>query len=382
MRASLAFAALALGSIPALAQAPAKAATTPAPRAVQVQQTTPALAAPTGPEADTAGLSAQIAKQRAAGAKFIPNADNFTFGSRTIAAGTTVDGPIAVARGDVDVYGTVNGDVIAIDGNVHVHRGARVTGDAWAAAGSVVIDGGTVEGRKQAIAISGPASAVSRPRTPLSTWEAVKLVVGWFALLAIIGLGVMIFAEGNIDGVVVALERGFARAFWIGVAGQVIALPVLFALVLGLAITVIGVLLIPFAIVAYVIACAGLVTLGFLAVARLTGGAIASERGTTSARGLHLRGLIFGLILYLGLWMVAAVFTWSPIFGAVLRALAIALTWVAATVGLGATLTSRAGTKRGASGTKGPSATDDLSWQTPTPVSGVAAATRRVVAAK
>ena len=54
-------------------------------------------------------------------------------------------------------------------------------------------------------------------------------------------------------------------------------LPGLVVFVVALAITVIGVLLIPFAIVAYVIAAAGLVTLGFLAVARLTGG------------GLHVR---------------------------------------------------------------------------------------------
>jgi hypothetical protein len=384
MRAPLAFAALALGSLPALAQAPAKAAATAAPQA-QVAPAVSGTATAAPQNSDTAArpsLAARIATQRAAGAKYLPNADNFTFGNRTIPAGTTVDGPIAVARGDIDVYGTVNGDVVAIDGNVRVHNGARVTGGAWAAAGSVIIDGGTVEGRKQAIALSRPIVGAARPHTPMSTWAAVKLVVAWFALLTIIGLGVMVFAEGTIDGVVVALERGFARAFWIGLAGQVIALPVLLALVLGLAITVIGVLLIPFAIVAYVIACAGLVTLGFLAVARLTGGALASERGTTSARGVHLRALIIGLVVYLGLWMVAAAFTWNPIVGAVLRALALAITWVAATVGLGATLTSRAGTKRGITSAKGRSGADDLSWQTPTPVSGVAAATRRVVAAK
>ncbi|HEY4218857.1 MAG TPA: polymer-forming cytoskeletal protein [Gemmatimonadaceae bacterium] len=364
MRSLFALAALALGHFPALAQAPSTAS----PATPQAQTT------------DTSTLSTQIASQRAAGAKFLPDAGNFTFGNRTIAAGTVVDGPIAVARGDVDVYGTVDGDVVAIDGNVRVHHGARVTGDAFAAAGSVVIDGGTVDGRKRALAISRPVLPVSRRTAPLTTWEACKLVGGWFALLTIIGLGVMVFAEGNLDGVVVALERGFARSFWIGVAGQVVALPVLLALVLGLAITVIGVLLIPFAIVAYVIACAGLVTLGFLAVARLTGGALASERGTTSPRGLHLRALIFGLVVYLGLWLAAALLTWTPIAGAILRALAIAITWVVATVGLGATLRSRAGTKRGS--VKGRPSGDDLSWQTPTPVSGVAAATRRVAAVK
>src|SRR5439155_8361357 len=132
--------------------------------------------------------------------------------------------------------------------------------------------------------------------------------VGWFALLMIIGLGVMIFAEGNLDGVVVALERGFARSFWIGVAGQLVMLPVLLLLCVALTITIVGILLVPFAIVCYVIAAAGLVAIGFLGVARLTGGALTPDSGTTSPRGVHLRALFLGLTTYSGLWLLAAAF--------------------------------------------------------------------------
>jgi hypothetical protein len=254
-----------------------------------------------------------------------------------------------------------------------------VTGDAWAAGGAVVIDGGTVEGQKRSLTVTAPTFAGSRARAPLSTWQSIKLVIGWFALLTIIGLGVMIFADRNLEGVVIALERGFARSFWIGLAGQVALLPGLLILVVGLAITVLGALLIPFAIVAYVIAAAGVITLGFLAVARLTGGAFASEHGATSARGVSLRALITGLAVFLGLWLVAALFAWSPVAGALLRAIAIALTWVAATVGLGAALVSRAGTQRPGANQSQHTATDEFAWQTPTPVAGVAAATRRAV---
>ena len=76
--------------------------------------------------------------------------------------------------------------------------------------------------------------------------------------------------------------------------------------------------------------------------------------------------------------MVAALFAWNPVIGAVLRAIAIAITWVAATVGLGATLASRAGTQRPARAHRSKTSTDEYAWQTPTPVSGVAAATRKV----
>ena len=358
MRALLAFAALALGfrapaQTPAAAQLPANA-----------------------PVQDTAALAQDIAKQRAAGDKHLPDAGRFTFGDRSIAEKTSVDGPIAVAHGNLDVFGTVNGDAVTLDGDIRVHRGGRITGDAWAAAGTVIIEGGVVEGQKRAFSAHLPAVART-PSRPLTTIETIKLTIGWFALLMIIGLGVMIFAEGNLDGVVLGLERGFAKAFWIGLVAQVLALPALVVLVAALAITVIGVLLIPFAIVAYVIAAAGIVTLGFLAIARLTGSAFTSDRGTTSPRGVYLRALFTGLVVYLALWLVAGAFAWSPILGSLLRALAIAITWVAATVGFGAALTSRAGTVRPGSGSA-KSTTDELAWQTPTPVTGVAAATRKV----
>lgn len=368
MRALLALVVLALGGSPALAQT--------------AQQKTDS--APQAAKSDTSRVAAAVAQRRAAGDSAVPAADHFTYGNRTIQANTTVDGPIAIARGNLDVFGTVNGSVFVVDGDIRVHRGARVTGDAWSAAGSVIIDGGVVEGEKRAInagpSITAPAPVPARPHQPLSTWQSIKLVIGWFALLAIIGIGVMVFAETNLDGVVVALERGFAHAFWIGIAGQVLALPLLLVVVVALAVTLIGVLLIPFAIVAYVIAAAGLVTLGFLAVSRLTGGAFARDGGAASNRGVHLRALVFGLVVYLGIWLVAAAFTSAPVAGAVLRALAIALTWVAATLGLGAALVSRAGTEL-ATARKAGQPADELAWQTPTPVSGVAAATRRPVSA-
>jgi len=362
MRALFVFATLALGSASTLAQAQNQGTKRPAADSAR----------------DTAQLSREIAQQRAAGEKYLPDAEQFTFGDRTIQAGTRVDGPIAVAHGNLDVFGTVNGDVVALGGDVRVHKGARVTGDAWAAAGKVLIEGGSVDGGKRSIEGAPTIVSAAQPRHPLTTWDSIKLVLGWFALFAIIGIGVMIFTEANLDGVVIALERGFARSFWIGLAGEVLILPALLVLVVALAITILGVLLIPFAIVAYVIAAAGLLTLGFLAVARLTGRAITSDRGTTTPRGVHVRALMIGLIVFGAIWMLAASFTWSPVFGAILRAVAIAITWVAATVGLGATIISRAGTQRaGAVGSR--TSTDELAWQTPTPVTGVAASSRRPV---
>jgi hypothetical protein len=280
----------------------------------------------------------------------------------------------------VDVYGHVNGDVFVLDGDANIQRGAVVTGDVVAIGGRVNLNGGRIDGEIRTLSAptGSPTGTVERP---LTTWESIKLVVGWFAVLVIIGLGVMIFAEPNMDGVVQTMERDFSRAFWFGVLGEIMALPVLVLLCIGLVLTILGVLLVPFAIVCYAIAVAGLLALGFLAVARLTGSIWSRPQNETptSARAANLRSLLIGVMLYMGLWLLAAIFTWQPLAGAVLRGIALAVSWVAVTVGLGAAMLSRAGTRHlvtrpGATPTR--PAPEDLAWQTPTPVAGVAAARR------
>lgn len=320
----------------------------------------------------------------------VPPADSFTLGPRAIPVAASIRGPVAVAEGSLDVYGRLDGSAYVLNGDIVVHGGGVISGDAMSIGGRVLLDGGRIDGEQ--LSLSAPPSAVvqaSRASAPVTTWQSVKLVVGWFAILVIIGLGVLIFAEPNMDGVVESLEGNFARAFWFGVLGEIMALPALVLLCIGLALTILGALLIPFAIVAYAIAVAGLLALGFLAVARLTGRSWSradDPAAPNAARGANLRALFVGLVLYLGLWLIAALFTWQPVAGAILRGVALAVSWVAVTVGLGATLLSRAGTRRldpreRAAAARRP-APEDLAWQTPTPVTGVAAARRPVVAAK
>ena len=315
----------------------------------------------------------------------VPPADSFTLGPRAIPAGTATAGPVAVAEGTLDVFGRIDGNAYVLSGDIVVHDGGVIAGDALAVSGRVVLDGGRVEGERRSLSgLPTGAERAERAQPQRSTWDFLKLVLGWFAVLVMIGLGVMIFAEPNLEGVVQAIESSFSRAFWVGVLGQIMALPVLLLLCLGLLLTIVGILLIPFAAVVYPIAVAGLVTLGFLAVARLTGGIwVRADSSSAAARGAMLRALFIGLAIYMGLWMLAALFAWQPFVGALLRGLALAATWVAATVGLGAALISRAGTQRPGARAGVPSpraAPEDLAWQTPTPVTGVAAARRPVAA--
>jgi hypothetical protein len=211
-----------------------------------------------------------------------------------------------------------------------------------------------------------------------ATRHAISLVLGWLMMIAIIGIGVLMFAGTHLQAVEEALERRFARSFWTGLLGQLAIAPVLLLLIVGLTLTVLGILLIPFAVVAYTLLIAGLLTLGFLAVARRTGGALfrTGSMNSDAERRARLRSLMIGILIYVGLWLLAAVFTSSPIIGGALRGLAVVVTWAALTVGLGATMLTRAGTRTSEHRTVSPAGVDELAWSTPTPVTGVAAARR------
>lgn len=377
------FLALLFGATAATAQKPADAP--PAGSAAA-----PALVS-TDSAASTRGLSDSLRDlvarvRRDPAGIHVPSTDSLTVGDLVIPAGTRRVGDVSVVGGTLDVAGTLEGNALAIGGDVIVRPGGHVTGDAVAAMGRVRADGGTVDGELKSLegAIGAvPRSTVATTLSPAAaTRHAVSLALSWLAVIALIGIGILVFAGGYLDGVVEALEESFSRSLWIGIGAQLALAPLLLLLIVALALTIIGALLIPFAIVAYVLAVAGLVTLGFLAVARVTGDAIGSSAARRlSLRGAALRALVVGISIFLGLWVLAGAFTWLPIASFALRAIALGVTWVAATAGLGAALLSRAGTRRTTRAVEPPAHEEPLAWQTPTPISGVVAA-RRPASAK
>jgi hypothetical protein len=329
------------------------------------------------PGSDRARLTEALATLRGTVEVALPDAGAFTPGSRTVAAGERV-GTVAVSGGALEVRGLVEGDAIAFEGDVIVRRGGRVSGSAVAIGGAVTLDGGSVDGATLMLggdlAPAAPASAAP-PRSRLT--HGLFLASGWLGVLVVIGIGVLVFASTNLDAVSEALERHYGRALLAGVAGQLALVPALVLLLVALAVSLVGILLIPFAIVAYAIAACGALTLGYLAAARVTGTVWMSEgRGDERARrAASLRGLLIGLVVLLVPWFFAAVTAPWPVAEALVRAAALAVTWVAVTAGFGAVLLSRGGVRR-PSAPEAERALATPGWQTPTPVSGVAAARR------
>lgn len=261
-------------------------------------------------------------------------------GARVIAPSVSSSGAVASIDGNLDVFGTINGDAVSLRGDVIVHRGGRVRGDAIALVGQVRNEGGRIDGRIRSIAGRG-SRAVSYAR-PRSAASSVGQAFGWLAVFLVIGVGTMLFAAEHLDRVVVTLRDGVGRSFWGGLLGGLAVMPTLVALVIGLAVTIVGIVFIPLAIFAFLALVLGVATLGFIAVARMTGRALTSggNRDLTE-HGADLRALVVGVSVYIGIWIVAGVLSPVPLAGAVARMLAVAVTFVAFTTGFGAVVLTR-----------------------------------------
>ncbi len=319
----------------------------------------------------------------------MPPADSFTAGSLTVPAGSQRAGTAAVVNGDLQVYGTVTGDAIAVNGNVQVHPGGIVTGNALAAGGEVHVDtGGMIDGEVRSLTGDFgpvPATAGTHVIGPVnSRWHNVRMALMALALVLMLSIGVLTFAEEQLDHVTATLADRFGRSAWYGFAGTVALAPVLALMTLALTITVVGILVVPFAVVAYVAMAIGAALLGFIAIAEATGTTVlpTHTQGSLTHRGAQLRAIVTGVSIYGGLWVLTAFVGTSSTFGLGVRSIAVAVTVVAITVGFGAVVLWRFDVRkatRAAAASK--TAIDDTVWQTPTPVAGVAAARRTEPAA-
>ena len=263
-----------------------------------------------------------------------------TTGDLTIPAGTTTSGSVMAIRGDLNVYGNVDGAATAILGDVIVHDGGRVRGGAVALGGHVRNEGGSILGVIKDVGATHNRSTVSfggRPRTTLGSLAAAFL---WLVVLLLVGTFVLFFLRDYFTRAVEVITNETGRSLLTGVLGGLASIPALVAIVVVMAITIIGVVFIPIGVAAFLIALSGIAILGFLAVAHVTGIAIAGKRNAETPAGQELQFLYTGIIAFSALWIIAAAFTWFPILGSILRMLAFSVTFVAVATGFGAVILS------------------------------------------
>ncbi len=328
------------------------------------------------------------------GATTLPDRSVFTSGARSVPASAHVTGSVGTIDGTLTVDGTVDGDAVAVAGDVVLDPGSHVRGNVEAIGGQVrqqpgsVVDGETRSTTGHIGPVRGTVLASQAP----SAWHRFKIALSCYALMIVVGIGVLTFASEPLDSAAQAVSDQFGRSLGFGVVGLLAAIPVLGVALIALCLTIVGILLTPVLAVVYTLAVLGIALVGFFAVAETTGRAIFRSRQALdplSDRGAKLRALVTGISLYIGLWVLAAATEQVPGLGLVVRVIASAVTTMVIIVGCGAVLVAqqerggtamigavRIGRRRATSAPAPEAAPQDVLWQTPTPVGGVAAARR------
>jgi hypothetical protein len=294
----------------------------------------------------------------------------------TVDADRLVEGNLALLSGDLTLKGTVDGDVLVLDGELTLAPSANVTGDILQVGGDVIDAGGKVSGEMVSLLAGELGSLVSGDlaadlaeeidipvRVNVRSDErgffgsighnighalsGIMAAVVWLLALAVLGFVVVYFFGSRLEVVAQVVRADTVRSFGVGLAGQLLVVPILLLLIVG----IVTWLVIP----VYALAVALAIPAGYLAVAHAVGESVQEQRfnwmdrfNLRRASSYHyvFNGLLFlvapfaiGSVLYLLGGMLG--FVRGLMFFA-----AGTLTWGAVTTGFGAIILTRAGGRK------------------------------------
>jgi hypothetical protein len=296
-------------------------------------------------------------------------------GDFSIGSNETVPGHLLVVQGTADVYGKLLGNLVTVEGDVVLHPGGVISGDVLTLAGEVRDEGGEIGGEvrsfRTASVLESPVPArLAEPSALAAVFRRAAGVTGVFLTLCALGFGLVMFGRPSLEVVSDTVSHSFGRAFATGLLGQLLLLPTFGMLVVGLILSVVGIVLLPFAVVVYVLLVIVGAVGGYLAVAHAMGETYTRRRmalGAMIGSPNSYRYLVVGLGALAAFWLAWSVFGWVPVAGELIRGAAILVTWLLGTAGFGAALLSRAGLRENFAGRLIPpeALTDEYLWATP-----------------
>jgi len=280
--------------------------------------------------------------------------------SITIHKGEFVDGDVVAMGGSIVNEGRISGDCVAIGGNVEIGDAGVVEGDAVCVGGSMKLgDAAEVEGDAvsvwgdldasptakiygEHVSVGGVSPNVRgwpfrfeglRHQGVFAVWGFVRRVI-W--VLVLIGLALLLQAvfPSRFARAADTVRRSGAKAFFAGLAGWILWLPVFIALI----ITIVG---IPVAIM-LIFLTPLLVLFGYAGVAQIVGEGMSSRFfGSGGVR----RSIFVGLIILEGGILVARLFGFlGSVFGVLSLLFGLvgySVMFVAVTMGFGAVIMTR-----------------------------------------
>jgi uncharacterized Zn-binding protein involved in type VI secretion len=290
-------------------------------------------------------------------------------GDFSVGSDQSLSGDLLVVQGDANIFGRLDGNLVAWHGDVVVHPGAVITGDVLALDGQVRLQGGDVAGEVRTLSqgVRQPGAAESSIAGRIA--RSFAGVLGSFLILLFVGGGLVLFGKAPLEVVSDTVGSSFYRSFVTGLLGQILVLPTFGMLVVGLILSVAGILLIPFVVIVFALLLIAFVVGGALAVAHAMGESI-TRRQMAQGRAISpnsYRYLAVGLAGVFLIWLVWSLFGWVPLAGDLVLGAAILVSWLLTTTGFGAALLSRGGLREQFAGRLIPAEmlTDEYLWATP-----------------
>lgn len=290
-------------------------------------------------------------------------------GDHVVADGEVIDGDMVVVDGDLTVHGEIRGNAVVTGGDLLMEDGGRVLGDAVVTEGQLLNHGGRILGEMRTLAVNEDHVVVmpSPPHAPAAPPHAVRIRHGsWFddigegiagiastlafaLVLAGIGAALVFYGLPYLRNVSETVRRHTGRSAAVGLAASFLVIPAFILLVVALAISIIGIPVLLVAIPLYPLAVVAAFGFGLLAVAHVIGEYTAEQRGGLDFRHRNAYAYVFfgiGLLLapMLAGHMIGMVGFLGWV-GVLLQVLGGMILWAAATLGLGAVILTRAGTR-------------------------------------
>jgi len=233
---------------------------------------------------------------------------------------------LVAIKGNINVKGIVDEDVVAVLGTVHVFPTARIAGDVVAIGGRVVKDAGSkIKGNIVELAISKEGLNLMESYAPVIGFVSIGgyLMFKALVLLGFIGLSMILvsFMTRQLGAISSKIEKEWLNTLLWGILGALLICPVAFLL----AVTVVGIPLILIEVVLVSVA----MTMGYVAVSQLIG-----KKFTKAVRKPNqqmITEIIWGLVI---LFLVDLI----PVVGTAIKCLAV-------TMGFGSAIVTKLGTK-------------------------------------
>jgi hypothetical protein len=272
------------------------------------------------------------------------------FGDVAVNEGERVGGAAVAVMGSVRIDGEVDQDVVAVLGSVELGPRAVVRGDVVTVGGRLHrASTAQVGGAVTEVALGGPGMRVNVAPWfggfdgfgPITRLMGSTFRLGLLALLACVAL---VIARRPVEGSAVRVADNPIKATLVGIAAWVLFAPLMFAIALVLAISIVGIpllLLLPFAVLALLL----MALVGFSGTAFAVGQWTRRRLGmgtVPAAADVCLGILVIMMPLLLGRVLALAGWPLNPIVF-LLVAIGLSVEFVAWSSGLGAVLTNAFG---------------------------------------